>query len=193
MRVPISPQDIKSGSGILRIAKCLKRDWPVTPPIGLSAAQNLISRCLGYVDYHDARMSAKKLELGFLSLEGLRHQAVNTLHLQVKKSDPGEDVSPEKLKEIVDNLPFGILGFFQNLHELSKLSNRPFSETFLRQAVEITKYYLGNIAPTPTLNLSALGHTPSFTTKNYINHAIGSDYNDSTCHGDALSHRPKIV
>ncbi|WP_146118122.1 hypothetical protein [Pseudomonas poae] len=58
MRVPIYPQDLNSGSGFARIAKCLKRDWPGTEPIRLSEAQNLLAKSFGYSDYHQLRSSS---------------------------------------------------------------------------------------------------------------------------------------
>lgn len=58
MRVPISLNDLNAGSGFSRLAKNLKRDWLGINPIGLSEAQNLLARCLGYQDYHEVRATA---------------------------------------------------------------------------------------------------------------------------------------
>lgn len=58
MRVPISLNDLNTGSGFSRLAKNLKRDWLGINPIALSEAQNLLARCLGYEDYHAVRATA---------------------------------------------------------------------------------------------------------------------------------------
>jgi hypothetical protein len=62
LRVPISLDDLNAGSGFSRLAKTLKRDWLGINAIGLSEAQNLLARCLGYDDYHAVRATATASE-----------------------------------------------------------------------------------------------------------------------------------
>jgi hypothetical protein len=79
MRVPIYPQDLNSGSGFARLAKCLKRDWPGDEPIGLSEAQNLLARCFGYSDYHQIRFSNSPESVAYPSLANVVAQCMETL------------------------------------------------------------------------------------------------------------------
>ena len=79
MRVPIHPQDLNSGSGFARLAKCLKRDWPGTEPLRLSEAQNLLARCFGYSDYHELRSSAIEEDIDYPPLMVVTSQCLATL------------------------------------------------------------------------------------------------------------------
>ncbi|MNC07709.1 hypothetical protein D3C75_552650 [compost metagenome] len=60
MRVPIHPDDLNPRYGFKRIAKKLQREWPGFSPIQLSFAREILSKGLGYRDYHDVVQSSKK-------------------------------------------------------------------------------------------------------------------------------------
>lgn len=59
MRVPIFPADLLANQGFSRIAKKLQRSWPGDAALPLSAAQQTLSRGLGYRDFHDLQQTAK--------------------------------------------------------------------------------------------------------------------------------------
>lgn len=60
MRVPIYPDDLNPSHGFKRIAKKPQREWPGFNPIQLSFAREILSKGLGYRDYHDVVQSSKK-------------------------------------------------------------------------------------------------------------------------------------
>lgn len=148
MRISIFPQDVKSGKGVLRLAKLLQRDWPGENRIGLSAAQNLISRCLGYADYHDVRMSAdsSKFDTGsskieFATPEELRAQSFEVIKAEIEKACPSQEVNFEKLRERISTWPFIGLRIFPKFFPHSK---SPESERLMLETLRMTDYYLNN-------------------------------------------------
>lgn len=59
MRVPIYTADLSDKRGFKRIAKKLQKNWPSGTPISLASAQAILSRGLGYRDFHDIQESAE--------------------------------------------------------------------------------------------------------------------------------------
>lgn len=59
MRVPIYTADLSDKRGFKRIAKKLQKNWPSGTPISLASAQAILSRGLGYRDFHDIQQSAE--------------------------------------------------------------------------------------------------------------------------------------
>lgn len=53
MRTPIFPNDLLADHGFKHIAKKLMKRWPGSRSINLSAGREILSRGLGYKDYHD--------------------------------------------------------------------------------------------------------------------------------------------
>ncbi|MGV8919762.1 MAG: hypothetical protein ACOH2R_18490 [Pseudomonas sp.] len=62
MRVPIYPIDLLAKHGFKQIAKKLQRNWPGPTSIGFLKAQEILSKGLGYCDYHDVLRSFEKCE-----------------------------------------------------------------------------------------------------------------------------------
>jgi hypothetical protein len=60
MRVPIYTADLSDKRGFKRIAKKLQRNWPDVTPLNLASAQGILSRGLGYRDFHDLQQSAEE-------------------------------------------------------------------------------------------------------------------------------------
>jgi len=56
MRVPIYPADLADSRGFKKIAKKIKRNWPNSTPLKLSAAFEILSRGLGYRNYNEVLM-----------------------------------------------------------------------------------------------------------------------------------------
>ena len=139
MRIPIFPKDVEPGKGVLRLARLLQRDWPGEDRIGLGAAQNLMSRCLGYADFHDVKMSADRAELIAASLDDLRAQAFETIKNEVKKSNFINDADLEELRENIVKWPFHNLAIYRILGTPSSL---PFSALLRHDAEMMTRYYM---------------------------------------------------
>ncbi len=113
MRVPIFSQDILPGKGVLRLAKLLRRDWPCANPIRLCAAQNLISKCLGYTDYYDVRNSVNRADSVFPSESELIEQTLETIRSEILKVNKIQQADLDGLREKISIWPFKSLKFFQ--------------------------------------------------------------------------------
>jgi integrase len=59
MRIPIYTADLNDKHGFKRIAKKLQKNWPWSTPLSLASAQAILSRGLGYRDFHDIQQSAE--------------------------------------------------------------------------------------------------------------------------------------
>ena len=59
MRFPIYIFDLTPKRRFKRIAKVLRRHWPIANDISLMTAQEILARGLGYRDFHDVSQSAK--------------------------------------------------------------------------------------------------------------------------------------
>ncbi|WP_156327398.1 hypothetical protein [Pseudomonas sp. NBRC 111128] len=190
MRVTIFPQDLKSGKGVLRLARCLQRDWPGAKPIGLCAAQNLMSRCLGYSDYYDVRMSAgsSKFDAGSSKLEfatpqQLRAQSFEVIKAEVEKACTSQEVNFEKLRERISTWPFIGLRIFPKLFFHSK---SPTPEKLMLETLQMTAYYLNNrpsevnVGPFNDRIETMLGHKSINTTQHYAPTLMGACRRDTS-------------
>lgn len=142
MRVPIYPQDLNSGSGFARLAKCLKRDWPGAEPIRLSEAQNLLARCFGYSDYHQVRSTTPQ-DVAYPSLANLVAQCMKTLSSELIGGDRAKFFDLGKLQAQVIDWPFLQLSVYREHYGhadnrvVGEAVNADLIETFL--STQITK------------------------------------------------------
>ncbi|WP_443694733.1 hypothetical protein [Pseudomonas sp.] len=180
MRVPIFSKDLESGKGVLRLARCLQRDWPSEEPIKLSAAQNLMSRCLGYVDFHDVKVSADSANSVFPSLEDVQAQSCAVIKAELAKYSQPVEISGEDLYVRISKWPF------MHLHAFHMRSGEPgvkLSEEALLMSEKAALYYALSV---PKLELdeidvqaifervrSAMGHNPKELTLSYLKTPIG--------------------
>jgi hypothetical protein len=67
MRMPIYPADLADNQGFKRIAKKIKRNWPSSTPLKLSAALEILSRGLGYRNFNDVVKSSKSCPLNTIA------------------------------------------------------------------------------------------------------------------------------
>lgn len=180
MRVPIFPKDLESGKGVLRLARCLQRDWPSKKPIRLSAAQNLISRCLGYVDFHDVRMSPDITDPVFPSLKELHAQCFSIISDEMIKQHLPQDMSDDYMYERICKWPFNRLSVFRIFTGDSVVK---LSKEALKHSKTTTLYYT-NLASNPQFECTdaqtifdrvqfALGHDLTKTTMAYLKSPIG--------------------
>lgn len=134
MRVPIYPQDLNSGSGFARLAKCLKRDWPGTEPIRLSEAQNLLARCFGYSDYHQIISSNSPKIVVYPSLADVVAQCMETLCGELLGGGRAKFFDLGKLQTQVIDWPFLQLSVYRKHYGHS--DNRVVAKTVTAELIE---------------------------------------------------------
>ncbi|WP_422422170.1 hypothetical protein [Pseudomonas sp. GZD-222] len=64
MRVPVYPDDLVPNRGVKRLAKILHKKWCGPNPVSLSHLREVVSRGLGYRDYHDLLQASKLSHAG---------------------------------------------------------------------------------------------------------------------------------
>ena len=199
MRVPIFSKDLESGKGVLRLARCLQRDWPGKNQIKLSTAQNLMSRCLGYVDFHDVRVSADCADPVFPSLEDVQAQSFATIKTEIAKYYRPADISDEDIYARICKWPFIHLHAFRTL---SGGSGVKLSEEALQLSKKTTLHYR-TLVSTTALDAndfktifervrSAFGHNSKELTMSYIKKPIGycRSYDDIPATSNPLTECP---
>ncbi|MDH1549425.1 hypothetical protein N5E92_06845, partial [Pseudomonas juntendi] len=176
MQISLFAADFESGKGILRLARCLQHDWPGQKKLKLSAAQHLMSQCLGYVDLHDARKSIDKDELQFASLEEVKAQSLRVINAMLNNTCPGQNIDYAALNDQIEKWPFKHLAIYKILDAppLAEVSKK----TIQSKALELTALYMNNYDSVISRVQKGLGHIPVETTKYYMKHAIGHCRND---------------
>lgn len=129
MRVPVYSEDLLPQSGFKRIAKRVQKLWPGPDPINLSRARELLSKWLGYNDYHDVVQGTKSSPTN--SLSHFESEVRRAIALDVQKSLNASHELPiaaERLQVFVDALPLHALVSFKHLQS-QLLSNAPMNES----------------------------------------------------------------
>ncbi|MBB4861727.1 hypothetical protein HNP46_000538 [Pseudomonas nitritireducens] len=105
MAFPISKIDLE-GRGFSRLARFVHKNWPGQEPINLSFAQELLSRSLGYKDFHDLQQHAGRIRypMGPADASVIAPQAATEL-----KGVAGLDRS--SIKSFVESWPVNLLSF----------------------------------------------------------------------------------
>lgn len=181
MRVPIYPQDLNSGSGFARLAKCLKRDWPGDKAIRLSEAQDLLARCFGYSDYHQIRSSSSPERLAYPSLASVVAQCMETLSSELIGGGRAKFFDITQLQAQVTDWPFLQLSVYREHYGHS--DNRVVGQAVTAELIEAflsTQKALSDVQPDePTHELrlkkldAALGHHPVASSMEYLSSSIG--------------------
>jgi|LNAP01.1.fsa_nt_gb hypothetical protein len=111
MRIPIYPADLNPQKGFKRIAKVIHRDWPGPDPVNLSAAREILARCVGYQNYHDVTRSADKWpdNAPAPEVEDLRAAILVALANKLHAESLSNSVDIEKLTAFVERLPLNVL------------------------------------------------------------------------------------
>ncbi|EPA96205.1 MULTISPECIES: tyrosine-type recombinase/integrase [Pseudomonas] len=106
MRVPIYPADLANNLGFKPIAKKIKRNWPSSSPLKLSAAREILSRGLGYRNFNDVVKSSKSCPLNTIAptLAEVRH-GINTSILEYLRTECSIRLDPSALDSLVMLLP----------------------------------------------------------------------------------------
>ena len=114
MRVPIHPDDLFAGTGFIRLARTLKRDWLGIEPISLSQASELMSRCLGYSNLHDLKRDAKLDSAEFVPLATAMTQCLATMTAELMESGQCRMLNIGELQEQIFQWPFLQLSTYRN-------------------------------------------------------------------------------
>ncbi|RMW23476.1 hypothetical protein ALO95_200184 [Pseudomonas syringae pv. antirrhini] len=158
MRVPIHPDDLVAGTGFIRLARTLKRDWLGIEPISLSQASELMSRCLGYSNLHDLKRDAKQGSAEFVPLASVMTQCLATMTASLMESGKCRMLNIGELQEQIFQWPFLQLTTYRNHY--GHTDNR-----MVGQAVktELIDAYLDTLPTRPKQQLPAAG--APFTTR----------------------------
>jgi hypothetical protein len=113
MRIPIYSEDLLTRGGFKRIAKKLQRQWPGQSSIKLWFAREILSKGMGYRDYHDVLMSSKTCQLGAIApTEGQVRAGIISTISNALRSDNNITIEFEELQHFVETLPlYSLLAF----------------------------------------------------------------------------------
>jgi integrase len=114
MRMPIFPADLADNHGFKRIAKKIKRNWPSSTPLKLSAALEILSRGLGYRNFNDVVKSSKSCPLNTVAptLAEMR-DGINTSIFEYLRTECIIHLDPSALDPLVMLLPLQDLQAFR--------------------------------------------------------------------------------
>lgn len=115
MRVPIFPTDLAPKSGLKRLAKALMRRWCGASPMSLSFARELLSKGLGYRDYHELYQASKMAKRAEKtpSVLAVRKGILSAIQATL---NPKEwlALDHEKLELVIATLPVNVLTAFKS-------------------------------------------------------------------------------
>lgn len=113
MRVPIAQSDLIPNRGFKLIARALQLNWPASSPIGLMTAQDVLSRGLGYCDYHDLSREADKGMFGkAITTQTEVEDSINTAVFAYLSRESAAGNSSDAIKKAVESLPLSQLKVF---------------------------------------------------------------------------------
>lgn len=115
MRVPIFPADLLARQGFNLIAKKLQRNWPCGTPVTLSSAQEILSKWLGYRDFHDLQQSAKNGNSDVVepSLDEVR-DSISASIFATCQTQHAPRVTDQSLDRLIKRLPLKKLVAFRD-------------------------------------------------------------------------------
>lgn len=115
MRVPIFPTDLAPKSGLKRLAKALMRRWCGASPMSLSFAREVLSKGLGYRDYHELYQASKMAKPAEKapSLLAVRIGILSAIQATLKPEE-WLVIDHEKLELVIATLPVTVLTAFKS-------------------------------------------------------------------------------
>ncbi|MGO2768851.1 hypothetical protein [Pseudomonas taetrolens] len=115
MRVTIYTADLSDKRGFKRIAKKLQKNWPSGTPMSLASAQAILSRGLGYRDFHDIQQSAETTDSKALKpTQSDVRGCIRTSIISFCQASKIIDIEEIDIDRLVKLLPLQELGAFQN-------------------------------------------------------------------------------
>lgn len=113
MRVPIAQSDLIPNRGFKLNARVLQQNWPASSPIGLMTSQDVLSRGLGYRDYHDLHREVEKgLSVGTIPTQAEVADSINTAVFAFLSRQPAAGISADAIDKMVGALPLDQLKVF---------------------------------------------------------------------------------
>lgn len=144
MRVPISSADLRVKYGFNRLAKKLQRNWPSYASLSLAYSQEILSRGLGYQDFHDLQCSAdKSLQAGIQPSQDEVRDMISTSIVAFCQSQKVITISDRDVARLVALLPLQELTVFQP-SRFRKSGATPFGvclDTFTCPDEDLTKAF----------------------------------------------------
>lgn len=144
MRVPISSADLRVKYGFNRLAKKLQRNWPSDVSLSLTYSQEILSRGLGYQDFHDLQCSAdRSLQTGIQPSQDEVRARISTSIVAFCQSKKVITISDRDVARLVALLPLQELTVFQPLR-FQKSGATPFGvclDTFTCPDEDVTKAF----------------------------------------------------
>jgi hypothetical protein len=114
MRVPIYTADLNDKRGFNHIAKKLQQNWPSVTPLSLASAQGILSRGLGYRDFHDLQQSASEGDLlATLAKQNEAREGISTSIFAYCQSSKIPSMNRSDLDRLVKLLPLQEFRVFQ--------------------------------------------------------------------------------
>jgi integrase len=114
MRLSICAADLKAGHGFKRVAKRLQKYWPSAQPISLSAAQQILSRGLGYRDLHDLERSVQIIDPDTPKVSAAEvREGISKSVAEFCQSSKVSDIDDAEIERLVALLPLQEFGVFQ--------------------------------------------------------------------------------
>ncbi|WJN48608.1 hypothetical protein [Pseudomonas asiatica] len=114
MHVPIYPEDLLPQGAFRKLSKSIQNRWPGRSPIKLSLASEILSRALGYADYHALRNAPIEcppdVETPIETTVRQRISAAIQMALTLANDD---SVQSEVLGRYVETLPLNALRVFK--------------------------------------------------------------------------------
>ena len=115
MRVTIYTADLSDKRGFKRIAKKLQKNWPRGTPMSLASAQAILSRGLGYRDFHDIQQSAETTDSKALKpTQSDVRGCIRTSIISFCQASKIIDIEEIDIDRLVKLLPLQELGAFQD-------------------------------------------------------------------------------
>jgi hypothetical protein len=158
MRVPIHPDDLVAGTGFIRLARTLKREWLGIEPISLSQASELMSRCLGYSNLHDMKRNAKQGSAEFAPLANVMTQCLATMTAELMESGQCRVLNIGELQEQIFQWPFLQLSTYRNHY--GHADNRVVGQAVKTELIDA---YMDTLTARPKQQMPVL--PPPFTTR----------------------------
>lgn len=125
MRVLIYTADLRDKRGFKRIAKKLQKNWPGGTPLSLTCAQAILSRGLGYRDFHDVQQSAEESDSNSPSpTQNEARDRISTSIFAFCQTSKITDIEETDLDRLVKLLPLQELHAFKEFKP-KYLANSP--------------------------------------------------------------------
>lgn len=148
MKVPIYPRDIEPGKGVFLLAELVKTDWPESKSISITAAQNLINRCLGYSCLREIRESLAITHECPPSLNSLRDQFQKSIDSELREKECPMKFNTSELIEKLQTMSLKNLTTYR--YSFGFLGLKPSERALMRTEDTVTGHQWATSSKAPT-------------------------------------------